>query len=87
MIGTPIFASINAHDSKGQCSKKDDIEALIYNLVYMYKGTLPWISKINVVENQDFQYLEMMKLKQDIDPEELCMGMPDEFIKIVNYIR
>ena len=38
----PIFLSMNCH-SGSNASRRDDIEALLYVLLYMCKGTLPWI--------------------------------------------
>jgi serine/threonine protein kinase len=42
-IGTPRFASVRAHEGILQ-SRRDDIEALGYMLVYLAKGRLPWQS-------------------------------------------
>lgn len=36
------FASYNAHRGK-EILPKDDVESLMYNLIYMMKKTLPWI--------------------------------------------
>ena len=40
-IGTPRYASIQAHQMMSQ-SKKDDIESLFYNIAYLYYQKLPW---------------------------------------------
>jgi hypothetical protein len=51
MAGTPIYAAINAHLATGiviieiiwiDCSKKDDLESLMYVLIQLSKGYLPW---------------------------------------------
>lgn len=40
-LGTKIFASRNAHQCKA-FSKKDDLESLLFTLIYLHKGSLPW---------------------------------------------
>jgi len=41
LIGTPTFASINAHDLR-ELSMRDDMESLGYMLLYLYLGKLTW---------------------------------------------
>jgi hypothetical protein len=42
LSGTPNFASINLHCGWENCFFKDDVEGLLYMLVHMLKGSLPW---------------------------------------------
>lgn len=42
LTGTPIYASVNSHLGWGSCFMKDDIESLIYVLIHMTTGYLPW---------------------------------------------
>ena len=42
VTGTGLYASINAHVHCEEARKADDIESLIYLLVFLLKGTLPW---------------------------------------------
>lgn len=46
-MGTPRYASINAHKGRNQ-TPADDIESLLYNLIYMCRKDLPWINLRNV---------------------------------------
>jgi serine/threonine protein kinase len=41
LIGSPTYASINAHDHC-ELSRKDDMESLGYTLLYLYLGKLKW---------------------------------------------
>jgi casein kinase I family protein HRR25 len=43
----PIFASINAHNHI-QLSRRDDIESLLYLIVYFKVGKLPWTKASDV---------------------------------------
>jgi hypothetical protein len=44
----PIFASINTHNHI-QCSRRDDIESLLYLIIYMKVGKLPWVKQNDVI--------------------------------------
>ncbi len=46
--GTPYFAS-NNQLCKGQLTARDDMESLMYVLIYLIKGGLPWAKNIPVL--------------------------------------
>ena len=82
-IGTTRYASISAH-SGIEISRKDDLESLIYVLVFLYKGNLPW-QNLKVSENEKTKKVGEMKLK--LSSEEICKDMPEEFVKFLNYVK
>ena len=48
IIGTPNFISINIHNGL-EASRRDDLESVIYLLLYLYLPILPWN---NLIQNQ-----------------------------------
>ena len=84
LTGTARYASINALNGVTQ-SRRDDLEAIGYVLMYFLKGRLPWQGLIN--KNKDERYLRIMEVKRDTTPEELCKGFPIEFERYISYTR
>ena len=84
VVGTTRYASINAL-SGFEHSRKDDLEAAGYILVYFLKGKLPWqgITSKDKVE----RYRKILKKKIDTSPKELCDGLPEEFEQYISYTR
>lgn len=83
-LGTARFASTAAHMHHEQ-SRKDDLETLAYVLVYLYKGKLPW-QGVKVKDKRE-RYALIGKRKMATSPEELCSGMPREFVVFLNYVK
>lgn len=48
--GTPYFSSNNALQRTGT-GFKDDLESLIYILIYFYYGSLPWQKELPVLKD------------------------------------
>ena len=84
LTGTARYASINTHLGVEQ-SRRDDIEALGYMMVYLMKGHLPWQGMVS--SNPEKKYDKIKKLKIEIKLEELCLGLPKETIKFIQYAR
>ncbi|CAK85305.1 unnamed protein product (macronuclear) [Paramecium tetraurelia] len=83
-IGTTRYASIAAH--KGyELSRKDDLESLMYVLLYFIKGQLPWQNMQNVTDEERTNKVGEMKMT--IDPRELCKDVPIEFPIILEYLK
>nr|XP_017006752.2 casein kinase I [Drosophila takahashii] len=84
LTGTARYASINALRG-GQQSRRDDIEAMGYVLMYFLRGSLPWQG---LTANQKQQKHEMIcEMKLSTQPEVLCEGYPEAFYHFVGYSR
>ncbi len=74
LTGTARYASINAHLGIEQ-SRRDDLEAIGYVLIYFIKGKLPWQGVANT-KNKNDKYHKIMEKKMSIPVEYLCLGIP-----------
>ena len=84
LTGTARYASINALNGMTQ-SRRDDLEAIGYVLMYFLLGKLPWQGL--PAQNKDERYLRIMEVKRDTKPEDLCKGFPHEFETYISYTR
>jgi len=84
LTGTARYASINTHLGVEQ-TRRDDIEALGYMMIYLIKGHLPWQGMVN--SNPEKKYDKIKDLKIKIKLEELCQGLPKETVKFIQYAR
>ena len=81
LSGTPRYASTRMHDGEEQ-SRRDDIEALGYMLVYLVKGGLPWQG---LPAKNDYREAGNLKKKTKLDV--LCEGLPPAFAATIKYAR
>ena len=84
LLGTARYASINTHLGIEQ-SRRDDIEALGYMMIFLMKGHLPWQGMVN--SNPNKKYDKIKKLKINTKLEDLCLGLHEESIKFIQYAR
>ena len=84
LTGTARYASINALRGVEQ-SRRDDLEAIGYVLMYLLKGILPW-QGLKVDKKED-RYKKIYEKKKATTPEELCEGYPIEFNQYITYCR
>ena len=84
LTGTARYASINALNGLTQ-SRRDDLEAVGYVLMYFLRGRLPWQGI--PVRNKEERYRKIMNKKKETSAEELCRGFPQQFTDYVNYTR
>ena len=84
LTGTARYASINALKGFEQ-SRRDDLEAVGYVLMYFLRGSLPWQGLAG--KNKEERYKRILKKKIDTSPYDLCLGFPEEFEKYIEYTR
>ena len=84
LTGTARYASIHALDGYTQ-SRRDDLEAVGYVLLYFLRGKLPWQGLH--VKNKEDRYHKIMEIKKETSPAKLCKNFPSGFEKYVSYTR
>ena len=84
LTGTARYVSLNTHYGIEQ-SRRDDIECIAYNLIYLIKGKLPW-QGVKAVNKKD-KYQKIMEQKQLYQPDLLCEGLSEEFPTLLKYAR
>ena len=77
IIGTPRYVSIHVHDGC-EPSRRDDLISMMYVLVYLAKGRLPWKAAVSP---------ELVaQMKKTILPEDLFFEMPPSYLDIFKYL-
>lgn len=87
LTGTPRYASLHAHDGEEQ-SRRDDLEALGYMLVFLAKGALPWqgLGRRHGPGSRA-HYRAIAERKRSTDLAALCDGLPSAFAETIAYAR
>mmetsp|Transcript_7245 Transcript_7245/g.7098 ORF Transcript_7245/g.7098 Transcript_7245/m.7098 type:complete len:211 (+) Transcript_7245:139-771(+) len=84
LTGTARYASINAHVGIEQ-SRRDDLEAIGYVIMYFLRGSLPWQGISARGKEEKYQKIKESKMSTSI--EVLCDGFPREFSIYISYCR
>jgi len=82
LTGTPRYASVNNHMGIEQ-SRRDDMEAVGYMLVYFAVGSLPWQGV--KAQSKKEKYQKIMEKKMEIPLATLCARAPAEVRKYMEY--
>jgi serine/threonine protein kinase len=82
--GTARYASIAAHMGYEQ-SRKDDLEAIGYLLIYLFRGNLPWQGIKHKDKKERCRLIQ--KQKEEIKEEDLCDKLPKEFMIYLKYVK
>lgn len=84
LTGTARYTSINTHLGIEQ-SRRDDMEGIAYVLIYLLKGSLPWMGL--KVENKKQKYEAIAEKKIAIPVDVVCQGLPSEFATFLTEVR
>jgi casein kinase 1 len=85
MLGTPRFASVNTHAGLLQ-SRRDDVEALGYVLVFLAHGRLPWCGIRAADDAEKLARVEDRKRAVDVEGD-LCADLPPAFAATILHAR
>ena len=84
LIGNARYSSINALNG-GTQSRRDDLESLGYLVIYLIVGRLPWQGYIS--HSKEDKYYKIKKIKKETTAEQLCEGLPRQFLDYIRYTR
>ena len=84
LTGTARYVSLFTHYGIEQ-SRRDDIEGIAYNLIYLARGKLPWQGV--KTKNKKEKHKIIMESKIEYTPEKLCEGISCVFLNLLKYAR
>ena len=84
LTGTPRYASVSSHLGAEQ-SRRDDLESLVYIMVYLRTGRLPWQGMRGSTKKTKYQ--KIMRMKQNISDRRLAAQFPPAFKEFVQIVR
>ena len=64
-------------------SRRDDLECLGFSLIYLAKGSLPWQGLKAKTKIEKYDKIKETKVNTSFD--QLCKGLPEEFLQYLNY--
>jgi serine/threonine protein kinase len=83
LTGTPRYCSISSHMAIEQ-SRRDDLESLLYILIYLKNGSLPWQGTKGTKQER---YKLILKQKRRVSDAKLAEGWPEPFLHFVTAVR
>jgi casein kinase 1 len=84
LTGTARYASLAA--SQGlEPSRRDDLESLGFVLIYLLRGSLPWMGL--QCADPPAQFALVREMKAQLTIEQLCAELPDAFVRYFAIVR
>lgn len=86
LTGTARYASISTHEGYEQ-SRRDDMEGLMYTLIYMLRGKLPWMGIPAPTRKE--KYAKIGDVKRNTTSAKLCQDLEGSkyLVKILDYVK
>jgi len=84
LTGTARYASISTHLGIEQ-ARRDDLEGVGYVFIYFLKGSLPWMNLRAKNIKEKYEKIKEKKIMTKL--EDLCKGIPEEFVQYCTYCR
>lgn len=84
LTGTARYASVAALRGSEQ-GRRDDLEALGFVWIYLLRGNLPWMGLKDA--DRKHKYEKICEIKSRTSFEDLCRGLPNEFVKYFDHVR
>lgn len=85
LTGTPRFCSINTQIGL-ESSRRDDMEAVVYMMIYMAHRRLPWMG-LRARGGKAKKTRLILKKKQATPVAELCRDMPASVGRMLRHVR
>ena len=82
ICGTIRYISINVHDGN-EPARRDDLISMIYVLIYLMKGSLPWQGV--PYTNKREKVKKIHEIKKLVSHYDLCKHLPEKFIEMLDY--
>lgn len=84
LTGTARYVSVFTHLGIEQ-ARRDDLESFGYMLIYLARGSLPWMGIMGKSKNEKYKLIGLCKAEKSL--QELCYGLPQEFENYLSYCR
>lgn len=84
LVGTARYASINSHNGIG-ISRRDDLESLIYLLIYCIRGNLPWQGLPGNTREEKYEAIKQSKMTTS--NRSLTNGLPEELFFFLDHVK
>ena len=84
VVGTAVFASINVHKGN-EVTRRDDLESLVYSLVYLLNGTLPWKTQDHILKKKERQQM-ILSMKEEFISNH-SDSLPKELVRMLEMVK
>jgi serine/threonine protein kinase len=84
IVGTIRYISIHIHEGDVY-SRRDDIVSIMYVIIYLIKGNLPWMGLVAKKGDTRTKDELVYSVKSKVTTAELCEGIPYLFQKLLDY--